>query len=168
MVTIKIDDSEIKARLARMRRYAMDLQPAFREIGEELLLSVKRNFEEEGRPDRWKKSRRAAAENGQTLSDKGTLRNSFTYRATGSRLVLGTAVQYAAAHHFGLDKPVTVPAHRRLVKTAFGKPLKFPVWAQVRAHTFNPKITARPFLMIQENDRSNILRILQRHLDAAP
>lgn len=168
LIDIKIDDREIKTALARMRRAAVDMRPAFRDIGEELLLSVKRNFEEEGRPEKWKKSRRADNEGGQTLSDKATLRNSFTYRASGTRLVLGTAVAYAAAHHFGLDKAVSVPSHRRLVKKAYGKTLKFPVWAHVKAHSFNPKIPARPFLMIQENDKASILGILRRHLGDAP
>lgn len=167
MVSIRIDDNEVRRTLARMRRAAIDMRPAFREISDEMLLSVKRNFEEEGRPNKWGKSRRAAKESGQTLSDKGDLRNSFTYQITGARLLVGTAVRYAAAHHFGIDKNITVPSHRRLVKKAFGKPLKFPVWSQVRTHTFNPKLPARPFMMIQENDKTQILRILQKHLDTA-
>jgi phage gpG-like protein len=100
------------------------------------------------------------------LSDKGTLRNSFTYQADATRMVLGTAVKYAAAHHFGLNKAVSVPGHRRLVKKAWGRTLKFPVWAQVKERTFNPKIAARPFLMIQEGDKAAILRILRRHLES--
>lgn len=159
MVSIKIDDREVKAALARMHRAALDLQPAYHEVGEELLLSIKQNFENEGRPSRWKKSGRAAKDSGQTLSNKGTLRNSFTYDASGTRLRVGTAVRYAAIHHFGgKTKPHTITAKK-------GKALSIP-GIGFRRSVKHPgsNMPARPFLMIQESDRARILKILRRHL----
>jgi phage gpG-like protein len=53
-----------------------------------------------GRP--WKVSLRAQLEGGQTLSDTGRLRRSFSVRATGPwGFTIGTNVRYAAPHQFG-------------------------------------------------------------------
>lgn len=49
----------------------------------------------------WKRSLRAELEGGQTLSDTGRLRRSFTYRATSGGFAIGTNVLYAATHQYG-------------------------------------------------------------------
>lgn len=49
----------------------------------------------------WPKSLRAEMEGGQTLSDTGRLRRSFTYRASSRGFVVGTNVRYAATHQYG-------------------------------------------------------------------
>jgi phage virion morphogenesis protein len=159
MIDITIDDREIQAALNRMQKASMDLKPAFQEIGELLLLSVKRNFEEEGRPSHWKKSRRAAADSGQTLSDKGTLRNSFSYEATGQSLRVGTNIRYAAIHQFGgRTRAHTITAKK-------GKALAIPgIGFRKSVQHPGSQMPARPFLMIQDEDQKGILNILRRHL----
>lgn len=53
-----------------------------------------------GRP--WKRSARAAAQGGQTLSDTARLRRSFTTRSVTERgFILGTNVRYAKIHQTG-------------------------------------------------------------------
>jgi phage gpG-like protein len=53
-----------------------------------------------GRP--WKPSLRAQLEGGQTLSDTGRLRRSFSVQAAGPwGFTIGTNVRYAAPHQFG-------------------------------------------------------------------
>ena len=101
MIRITADDHEIQAALQDLRHKLGDAREAMDEIGELVKLSIKRNFEAEGRPKRWPKSARAKAEGGQTLSDTGRLRNSFTHRAGPFAVEIGTNVQYAAIHHFG-------------------------------------------------------------------
>lgn len=49
----------------------------------------------------WPKSLRAELEGGQTLSDTGRLRRSFTYQASPRGFVVGTNVRYAATHQYG-------------------------------------------------------------------
>jgi phage gpG-like protein len=50
----------------------------------------------------WRPSLRAQLEGGQTLSDTGRLRRSFSVRAAGPRgFIIGTNVRYAAPHQFG-------------------------------------------------------------------
>lgn len=76
---------------------------------------------------------------GQTLHVRtGTLRRSIldsgkVFR-TGSAVIgsVNTNVKYGRVHEFGGS--ISVPAHLRLVKQAWGKELKFPVWSNVRAH----------------------------------
>jgi phage gpG-like protein len=54
----------------------------------------------QGQP--WKPSLRAQLEGGQTLSDTGRLRRSFSVRAAGPwGFTIGTNVRYAAPHQFG-------------------------------------------------------------------
>lgn len=47
--------------------------------------------------------------------------------------VVNTNVKYGALHEYG--GTVSVPEHLRLVREAFGKALKFPVWATVKTHS---------------------------------
>jgi len=68
----------------------------------------------------------------------GRLRRSINGRMTGQGTAevsafVGTNVPYGRTHEYGGD--VTVKEHLRLVKQAFGKQLKTPVWQTVRSHT---------------------------------
>ena len=70
-----------------------------------------KTFEQEGRPSKWKKSKRAAAQSGQTLQDEGRLRQSVTaksphaIRQVGNKsLTFGTKLIYAPSHQFGYAK----------------------------------------------------------------
>ncbi len=66
----------------------------------------------------------------------GTLRRSITQRvernATWFLGIVGTNVEYARIHEYGGD--VTVKAHLRTIKQAFGKPLKTPVTVNVQEY----------------------------------
>lgn len=74
---------------------------------------------------------------GQVLKVRtGTLRRSIdhTVLSNESGVVgnVGTNVFYGLIHEYGGQ--VTIPQHLRLVKQAFGRQLKSPVWATVSAH----------------------------------
>jgi len=84
---------------------------------------------------------------GQVLNVRtGRLRNSINQRVTETQSgvfgSVGTNVEYARVHEMG--GTVTVKAHTRLIKQAFGKPLRYPVWQTVKAHTV--KYPERSFL----------------------
>lgn len=88
---------------------------------------------------------------GQVLKVRtGTLRRSIDQRlVTDSDSVAGivsTNVKYGKAHEYGSDKTVTVREHLRLVKKAWGKELKHPVWATVKAHSMKQNLPERSFL----------------------
>lgn len=88
---------------------------------------------------------------GQVLKVRtGTLRRSIDQRlVTDSDSVSGivsTNVKYGKAHEYGSNKTVTVLEHLRLVKKAWGKELKHPVWATVKAHSMKQNLPERSFL----------------------
>lgn len=68
---------------------------------------------------------------GQVLRNQsGTLRRSINQRVSGDTTTsigsVGTNMSYAAAHEFGFKGAVPVKAHLRMVKVAWGKPVKHP------------------------------------------
>lgn len=60
--------------------------------------------------------------------------------------VVGTNTVYAGKHEYGSSGPEPVKEHLRLIKEAWGKQLKFPVYQQVRAHTRQVNFPERSFL----------------------
>lgn len=88
---------------------------------------------------------------GQVLNVRtGTLRRSIDQRVveTGQGVVgiVSTNVKYGKAHEFGSNQPVTVKAHLRTIKQAWGKPLAAPVTSTVRAHQRMQHLPERSFL----------------------
>jgi len=159
MITITVNDRELTSLIERLQRKLGDMTPAMDEIGAAIKLSVKRNFEEQGRPSRWQPSRRAQREGGQTLSDTGRLRNSFTHRAEPHQVTVGTNVIYAAILHFGGK---TGP---RKITAQKGKALNIPgIGFRRSVNHPGSTIPARPFLMIQEQDKIAIGKIVDRYL----
>ena len=163
-VLSKIDDRAIQRELQRLEKKAGDLHPCLANIGEYLVESTQGRFTKEEDPAgvKWaalKQSTKDRKKHTKILTESSGLRDSIIYTVRNNGLRVGTDKIYAAPHQFGIDKDLHVPAHKRLVKTAFGEPLKFPVWAQVKAHTFNPKLPARPFLGFSAEDRTEIIEI---------
>lgn len=162
-IQITIEDGQVRAELGRLAGRLRNLTPAMRGIGEIVRTSVERNFAEVGRPNKWEKSKRVKEKGGQTLSDTGRLRRSFTVRGYKDRAEVGTNVRYAAIHQLGFDGNINIGAHTRKVKSrdVFGKidiagVLKRRKVAKgigfVRAHTRHMTMPARPFLMVQNED----------------
>ena len=121
------------------------------DIGEEALQSVQKNFDQEGRPSKWREwslryaewreSKRGEAKGEEKiLSLSGRLRNSMTkgtpefsadgiLRPYARRVVIGTNVEYAATHQFGRGA-----------------------------------IPARPYLMVQAEDYTEFGLIIEEHI----
>ena len=103
--TVSDSSPRLEAALRDLIARAEDPRPALDEIGSVAEASIDRRFETETGPDGkpWKKSRRAAEENGQTLSLDGGLRQSITHNVIGNNAVeIGPSGPiYAAIHHFG-------------------------------------------------------------------
>jgi phage gpG-like protein len=82
---------------------------------------------------------------GQSLKRKsGRLSRSINakFEDSGNTGVVGTTVSYAAQHEYGLA--VTIPAHMRMMKQAWGRPVKSPRLVEVKSHTV--KYPERSFL----------------------
>lgn len=163
-IEIKVDDAEIRDLLEQLGRRAENLLPAMKRGAEHMLFSVQENFSQGGRPTRWLPSARAIRQGGQTLVDTRRLESSLTYRADQDSFRVGTNVVYARPHQFGVNRMVEIPTHKRLVKKAFGKTLKFPVWATIERYARHMNLPARPFLLVQDEDRDELRFIIRDFL----
>lgn len=88
---------------------------------------------------------------GQVLKvQSGRLRRSINYRTdeteTGIEALVGTNVSYGRAHEFGFSGSVTVKAHLRTVRQAFGRKLRSAKKVEVRTHSRNVNLPERSFL----------------------
>lgn len=169
-IITRIDDREIQAKLQALEKKAGSLHPCLKNIGVHLVQSTQERFTGEVDPagKRWAALRASTLKrkkHTRILTESSGLRDSVVWQVRGSSLKVGTNKVYGATHQFGLDKDLHVPAHKRAISHAFGKELKFPVWASVKAHTFNPKIPARPFLGFSADDREEILAITAHFLE---
>ena len=59
---------------------------------------------------------------------------------------VGTNVEYAAVHEYGFSGAVTVKEHMRMIKQAFGKPIKNPHEIAVRSHGRKVNLPEKSFL----------------------
>jgi phage virion morphogenesis protein len=94
------------SRLQKMAAGAAKLQQSQQlceELGEMLASSTRQRFKDEQGPDgeAWQLSRRARQEGGQTLTDKGRLKNSVGYEASMNTVAVGTNDIRAAIHNYG-------------------------------------------------------------------
>jgi len=164
--TVNIDTSQINSLLRRIASRIDDLTPIMRNIGESIRTSVEDNFEAEGRPVKWQQSARVRFEGGKTLTDTARLRNSISVKADKKSVAVGTNVKYAGTHQFGArrgefgtitasvkahtrkrgGKTIAVRAHQRRVQLPFGN------------------IPKRPFLMVHDEDRREISRMLNDYI----
>jgi phage virion morphogenesis protein len=141
MVKVKVDDRELRRAISRIMERLSNPQRAFKAIGLIVRNSVLKNFEAQGRPQRWKELKESTIRkkgSSRILEDTGRLRNSITYRAHRDMVEIGTNVVYAGIHQFG------------------GR--------AGRGHS--AEIPSRPFLMLQEEDynviKTTMLDFLRR------
>lgn len=105
-VAIRIDASAlgpVAESLRAIGRRAGDMTPLFDIFGQSLRTSVRRRFRTNVGPDGkpWQRSKRAAKDNGQTLVDRGHLRDSIAFKAGPHEVAIGSNDVRAAIHNFG-------------------------------------------------------------------
>lgn len=90
---------------------------------------------------------------GQVLNRRtGNLRDNIVRRveSSGSRISgtvgIASGAPYGRLHEYGFTGTVSVPAHIRLQKQAFGRRLKQAVYVKVRAHTRHVNLPERSFM----------------------
>ncbi|MFO1495141.1 MAG: phage virion morphogenesis protein [Lysobacterales bacterium] len=161
---------ETQAMLSRMERLGVDLRPLMQEIGEQLTESTKQRFATGTAPDgtQWApnaqstyltylaKFRGSLGKNGRLtragigrvtskrplVGESRRLSSEIYYRATRNSVDVGSAVEYAAAQHFGN------PTNR-----FFGKALA--------------PIPARPFVGLSDQDQVMLVTTAGRFLQNA-
>ncbi|MDD2723564.1 MAG: phage virion morphogenesis protein [Methylovulum sp.] len=146
MASIEIDDAEILRVLRRLQDASSYLRPALLEIGEDLVESTKQRFETSTAPDGsdWLLNSALSTllykAGDKPLVDGGTLSHQINKDVTGDTLEVGSTMEYAAMQQFGGTKE------------------EFPyLWGD---------IPARPFLGVSQEDKDNILAVLNRHIEA--
>ena len=159
-IVVKLDAEGVKQTIAGMLARLADRAPAMRIVAEIVRASVVKNFEAGGRPEKWKPSRRAAREGGQTLVKSGRLVNSIFPRSDASRAQIGTNVSYAAIHQFGgkIGARVILPVNK---KALFWPGARHPV---KKVNWPGATIPARPFLVVQDEDWAEIRAALSEHI----
>jgi len=143
-IKVEIKDEVVKSMLERIISRTRNATPVMNEIGAIVRRSIIRNFQEGGRPTRWKplavatilKSIRRSdftkkgkltaqaskrLQGGVPLTDTGTLRNSISYKAYPDKVTIGpkASIPYAAIHQLGgqagRGHKVTIPARPYLM-----------------------------------------------------
>jgi len=137
-ITIEANDHGVSRLLTRIQNRTKSAKPAMSIIGSIVRASVVRNFEKEGRPQKWRRhSKKTIALRGvgaKILRDQGFaggLLGSINYKAFNDRVIIGTNKNYAATHQFGDEKK---------------------------------RIPARPFLMVQDEDWPEIRAALNEYI----
>lgn len=140
-ISIEIDDREVRLAFDRLISAGGNLEPAFRDIGEYLLVSHRRRFENQVDPDGqpWAPlsedyQARKRKNRDKVLVFEGELFGQLSYDARGDRLEFGSNRIYAATHQFGAP---------------------------------DRGIPARPFLGLSDDDQREILAIIEDHIDRA-
>jgi len=158
-VQVHVDIREVLQAIEATLGAIRDQTPMWEDIGFEVLNSVHRNFDAEGRPEKWQAlaastllakvggRRKASTKRGhwtakakktlhgnKILTDTAQLRNSIAAEADSAGVTVGTNMEYGAIHQFG------------------GRAGRGSV------------IPARPYLLLQEEDYPKIAAIIERHL----
>jgi phage virion morphogenesis protein len=181
-VLVRIDGRE--AALAELQGYverADDTRGMFDAIGAALVVSTQRRFEEGKAPDGslWPPSLRALAEGGKTLVETARLMQSITHNAFQGSVEVGTNVLYAAIHQFGgtirqAERTQTIyrryDARSDTLSSRFVRRSRSNFAQDFTVAARDITIPARPFLGLDDDDETEIVRIAQDWLrgEAAP
>lgn len=151
MITIEIDDAQVRAVLDRLAKRAANPRAALLEIGEELRESTLKRFTTSAAPDgsRWAPNSlvtRLRKKGDKPLIGAGkALSTQIHYRVADDAVYIGSPMVYAATQQFGARKGAFGTSRR-------GGPLP---WGD---------IPARPFLGLSADDRKTIEAIIRDYL----
>ncbi len=153
---IRVEARRLKRHLRESERAARNMTDAFRDIGEETLRSINATFDAEGRPQRWEPlapstlTRKVGGAR-RSRTRRGGLRRAAQRRLAGNKILTATG---------RLRRSITYRARRDHV--IVGSKVIY-----ARAHQLgSPKtnLPARPFLVVQAEDRRRFRRIIARHI----
>jgi phage gpG-like protein len=161
MISIKVNDQEVRTTLSRLMRKSREPGPAMAGMSMRMLGAVEDNFRSEGRPARWKSlkpstlaMRAATGKSGKILQRTGHLARSITPFHSRTVAGIGTNVPYAAAMNNG-SKPHEIKAKKKKFLHFGGH------FAKKVKHPGTP---ARPFLLLTDRDRADMIAIMTMHL----
>lgn len=162
-IEITANTPEISAKLRELQGAIQNLTPAFRDIGEALLNSTRKRFEDSVAPDgtKWQALSEATLIGRARRASGGRLKNKDGRYS--KKAALGYAFAKPLIDRGNLFGLLTVKASKQEVR--IGTPLIYGA-----THQFgNPRlnIPARPFLGLSQSDEQELLDILNDHLSRA-
>jgi phage gpG-like protein len=175
-VSIRIDGTTLAlADLASIAGRLADQRPMWDEIGQYLENSTSLRFDQGKGPDgvQWPISWRAQKDGGLTLEDGGELRRTLQHNVLPNGVEFGSPLVYASIHQFGgtikykqrqqtLHFSTDKSGSKVLNKFAKKSKSNFSQRVTVAAH--DTKMPARPFIGIDQDDESSILKIASSYI----
>lgn len=161
--TLTVDNAEILAGLARIRRVSDDLTPLMTDIGGELESSTVMRFTTNVAPDGtpWK-ARLKTQSNGLPILVMTTdLRDSIHAVVERDAVSIGSALVYAAVHQEGFHGEVVVSSHERHFTMVFGR--RISGVTNVMPHSRQMNIPARKYLGMSVNDNDRVIETVGDH-----
>lgn len=169
-IDVTIDNKQVLKLMKDIQGRMQHMKPAMNIIGTAVRKSIQQNFEEGGRPLKWKPSLRALRTGGKTLIKSKQLFNSFTIKADDKAVEVGTNKVYAAIHNFGgkikhAERKQTIFFNKsKTGKSQFSRESKARYGMRVDRQSHTTNMPARPFMMIQAQDWPVILENLTDYI----
>lgn len=147
IIEMSLIDAEFRRGIDALMQRVGDLSPLMRDIGELLTERTKRRFETSTAPDGspWAPLKDGSGRAPLVLT--GTMRDQI-FPTSGSDFVeIGASAKQAPWHQFGVD----------------------PFQVETRNFGFvdHPGIAARPFLGVSDQDQTDILALVAKHIESA-
>ena len=171
------NDEKVKALLKKAGDKAKDLRIPLKRCGILMLASIDKNFRAEGRPKRWAPlspmtiaMRRKEGKGAKILQDTGHGKGSIVYKVVSNQKVqIGTNLGYMRIHQEGGSIKIPprdiYPVKARAlhwVDPGTGEDV-FAMHVHQKARSV--KIPQRKFLLFQEEDKTNIVRVFTDYLE---
>jgi len=172
-----VDDKKVVALLKKAGEKAKDLRIPLKRCGILMLSSIDKNFRAEGRPNRWAPlspmtiaMRRKKGKGAKILQDTGMGKGSIVYEVVSDQKVqIGTRRDYMRIHQEGGS--IKIPARDIYPVKARALHWVDPGTGEdvfsmhVHQDERTAKIPQRKFLLFQEEDKTNIVRIFNDYLE---
>jgi len=170
-IITEIRDEELKRYISQVEQRGKDLRPALKRCAIIMYKSFGKNFQQEGRPRKWKPlspntiaGRRKGSR--RILQDTGRLRMSSIsktgagniYKLRKDSLKMGSSLQIAPYHQYGTS-PHTI-------KAKHAKALRIPMADGVifRRSVQHPGLDARVFITIQDEDVEEMKEVFSSYI----
>lgn len=161
-INATIENHQLDALFEVMKDHSIHLKPVLAAIGNVAVKSIKRNFREGGRPNKWAESQKPK---GKTMIGTGHLSKFIHYSVDNdeSGVTIATPpVKYAAILHFGgKTRPHEIWYKNRSALRFFRNGV--PVYYGKVNHP-GSNIPARPYMLLQDEDVKIIENMMIQHI----
>jgi phage gpG-like protein len=90
----------------------------------------------------------------------GSLDDSIAYVVARNQIHIGSNLAYASGHQEGFSGSVNISAHTRRLTKVFGRKIRFPVYANIKASTRHMDIPQRQFLGLSDKNEAAMERLI--------